>query len=113
MISRVRLPAALALTGSVLAAGCASNTKPPDREVQVTHDRSVVRPCVDLARVATDVDGDAAETDMKKQTADLGGNVLLMYNARSGGAFYCATPLPQVTMPGAPPSRFPTPLRPS
>jgi hypothetical protein len=79
----------------------------------VTHDRSVVRPCVDLARVATDLEGDAAVTDMKKQTADLGGNVLLVYNARSGGAFSCATPLPQVTVPGAAPSRSPTPLRPS
>jgi hypothetical protein len=97
----------------ILAIRCASNTKPHDPDVQVTHDRSVVRPCVDLARVTTDRDGEAAETDMKKQTADLGGNVLLVYNARSGGAFYCATPLPEVTMPGASPSRFPTPLRPS
>ncbi|HKD18716.1 MAG TPA: hypothetical protein VKG23_12770 [Thermoanaerobaculia bacterium] len=44
---------------------------------------------------------------MKQQTADLGGNVLLVYNEHEGGAFYCKDPPPLYKTPG--PSRVPKP----
>lgn len=92
-----RLVAAALATGLVFR--CASGPNPTEPAVHVTHDRAAVRNCVDLARVATDLEGDAAEKDLKQKTADLGGNVLLVYNERSGGAFYCATPPVEITMP--------------
>jgi hypothetical protein len=101
------LAAALA-TG--LALRCASGPNATEPEVHVTHDRGAVRNCVDLARVATDLEGDAAEKDLKAKTADLGGNVLLVYNERSGGAFYCATPPVEITIPA--PVANTTPRRP-
>jgi hypothetical protein len=97
-----RLLAAALATG--LALRCASGSN-PNEPVRVTRDRSLVRNCVDLALVATDLDGDDGEKDMKKKTADLGGNVLLIYHEHSGGAFYCANPPAEVTIAGpkAPP----------
>lgn len=69
---------------------CSSQPSAPTAEsVFVTHDRSKVRPCVDLAQVKTNEDGGQGEKDLRQQTADLGGNVLLVYNEHSGGAFYC------------------------
>lgn len=94
-----------------LAVRCASNPR-GDPEVRVTHERSAVRECVDLAGVKSDLDDEAAEKDLKRQAGDLGGNVLLALNAHKGEAFYCATPPPpEIALPG--PSLSPTPkLRP-
>ena len=100
--------AAAVATGLLLR--CASGPNPNDPAVRLTHDRAAVRNCVDLARIATDLDGDAAEKDLKAKTADLGGNVLLVYNERSGGAFYCANPPAEVTIPA--PVANTTPRRP-
>lgn len=100
------LAAALA-TG--LALRCASGPNATEPPVHVTHDRAAVRNCVDLARVATDLEGDAAEKDLKTKTADLGGNVLLVYNQRSGGAFYCETPPVEVTISAPDPRTTPRP----
>jgi hypothetical protein len=73
--------------------------------VRVTKDRAVVKPCVDLAKVKTDLDDQPGENNLKQQTADLGGNVLLVYNAHEGGAFYCKDLPPDIKVPapsGAP-----------
>jgi hypothetical protein len=103
------LAAALA---AALLGRCASGPNEP--EVRVTHDRSAVRSCVGLSRVTTESEGEAAEKDLKRQTAELGGNVLLLVTERSGDAYYCANaPQPEVTIPGATPAGYPTPLRPS
>jgi hypothetical protein len=94
----------------LLAAGirCASNPNEPD--VRVTHDRSAVRNCVGISRVTTEREGEDAERDLKRQTADLGGNVLLLINERSGDAYYCATlPAPEIPTPGLPGPSVPGP----
>jgi hypothetical protein len=89
---------ALVVFAHLATGGCASDKK--DLPVRVTSDRAVVRPCIDLARVTTDLEGKGGEADLRQQTADLGGNVLLVYNSRSGGAFYCEKPPPpDVTVP--------------
>lgn len=82
----------LALLVHLAASRCASNKDHPT--VQVTKDPAQVKPCIDLARVTTDLEGSAGASDLRQKTADLGGNVLLVYNSRSGGAFYCEKPLP-------------------
>lgn len=91
-----RRTAAVLLT-AIAAIGCASNPNEP--HVLVTHDRSVVRPCVGLSRVTTESEGEDAEKDLKRQTAELGGNVLLLVTERSGDAYYCANPPPEITIP--------------
>ena len=83
-----RLAAAFA-AGTLLALRCASQVPEDAAHVRVTKDPAVVKPCIDLAKVKTTLDDQAGENDLKQQTADLGGNVLLVYNARDGGAFYC------------------------
>ena len=69
----------------------------------------MVKSCVDLAQVRTDLENSAAEADLKRQTEELGGNVLLIYNVHSGGAFYCGQLKPEVTVPASPPGVNPTP----
>jgi hypothetical protein len=68
--------------------GCAARNAGPD-DVVVTRDRNKVRNCVDLARVTTELEDEAGVADLRRNTAELGGNCLLVYNSRSGGAFYC------------------------
>jgi hypothetical protein len=106
---RRALPLLLAdAVATVLVLRCASS--PGDPDVRVVRDRSLVRNCVDLARVETNLEGDAGEKDMKAKTADLGGNVLLVYHEHSGGAFYCAKPPAEITIPAPGPNT--TPRRP-
>ena len=88
---------------ALLALRCAS--QPPDdaAHVRVTTDRGLVKPCVDLAKVKTDLDdqpGQPGEEDLKRQTAELGGNVLLVYNVHEGGAFYCKDLPPEIKVSG-------------
>ena len=81
----------------------------------MTHERSDVRSCVGLSRVTTERDGEAAEKDLKGQTAELGGNVLLLITERSGDAYYCANaPPPDVPVPAPSPVRgtIPPPVSP-
>ena len=93
--------------------GCAARKAGAD-DVTVTHNRDKVRDCVDLARVTTDLEGEAGVTDLRQKTADLGGNCLLIFNDRSGGAFYCKTPpIDPPTGLGAEPTRAPAIPRPS
>ena len=109
-LERVFLGLALA---AALESRCASSQD--SSEVRVTHNRSEVQSCIDLAQVRTDLDEvAAAEKDLKRQTADLGGNVLLIYNVHSGGAFYCAALPPPIELitpaPGSPAYATPRPL---
>jgi len=92
-----------ALTGTaLLALGCASQPPEDAAHVRVTKDKGDVRPCIDLARVKTNLKDEPAEDDLKQQTADLGGNVLLEYNEHEGGAFYCKDPPPLYKTPAPP-----------
>jgi hypothetical protein len=80
--------------------------------VRVTKDPADVKSCVDLAKVKTSLNEQPAEEDLKIQTADLGGNVLLVYNVHEGGAFYCKHLPPDIKgsgVPGPRPSLTPRP----
>ena len=92
------------LVGAALVVRCATSPPPSEASVRVTRDRAAVKSCVDLAQVKTDLEDEAAaQESLKKQTADLGGNVLFLFNPHAGGAFYCSGPPPaQITigMPG-------------
>jgi hypothetical protein len=102
---------AVALAGAaILVLRCASKPPEDSTHVRVTTDRALVKPCIDLAKVKTNLDDQPGENDLKRQTADLGGNVLLVYNTHEGGAFYCGTPPLEVTISGVPgPSTTPRP----
>jgi len=108
-LRRSALPLAAA-AAALLASRCASPTPDDAAHVRVTKDRAFVKPCVDIAKVKTDIDdqsGQPGEEDLKRQTADLGGNVLLIYNAHEGGAFYCRDLPPDIQVSG--PSGVPVP----
>jgi hypothetical protein len=98
-----------ALVGFATSAAVAFGACTSQTSVRTTRDRAVVRSCIDLAQVRTELENSAGETDLKRQTEELGGNVLLIYNVHTGGAFYCGQLPPDVPAPAQPSGANPTP----
>lgn len=87
--------AALIVLG-LIAEGCA-----PPGGVYVTRKPTAVAGCTSLGEVRIPLNQPTDEAGLRRQTAERGGNYLLLLTTRSGEAYVCtAKPQPDVDLPG-------------